>query len=318
MKKLFSLFLSIVTIFMLVGCSSKRNYDIVSTSFVGYDFSRAVVGDKLTVKMLLNPGEELHDYSPSINDIECILNSKLFIYVGGESDSEWVEDQILPEINKDKTVVLNMMDVVKEKGVIYNEESPSALDEIDDEEEYDEHIWNSLTNAKVLVNEIYLTIAENIVEQELKTQLYYLGNANNYYEKIQEKIDFYNEMINSSAKKKIIFADRFPLLYFVKEFNLEYDAASKGCESSKEANPKVIENLIKEIKENNIKIIFTIELSESNIANTIKETLKKDGYDVDVRTYYTMHNVSKEDFKKGLTYCDFLDMNYDNLKAAIN
>ena len=153
MKKII-LFVSIIFISLisLASCKKSKEYDIISTSFAGYDFARGVIKDKYSTGMLLKPGEELHDYSPSVSDIENIINSKIFIYIGGESDSEWVENDILPEINKKKTIVINMMDVVKNNGNLYNEEDPNGED---DDEELDEHIWNSITNAKLIVEEIY-------------------------------------------------------------------------------------------------------------------------------------------------------------------
>ncbi len=313
MKKILSLLLMIVSIITLASCTNKEKYDVVSTSFVGYDFSKAVAPD-LKCTMLLKPGEELHGYSPSVSDIEMIINSKLFIYIGGESDKEFVENDILKEIDTNKTKVINMMDVIKDKGNIYDEEDPSSsisADEEEEEEEYDEHIWNSITNAKLIANEIYEAIdlitneKHSINHEKLINDLNTLDNK-------------FKELVSNSNKKLIVFADRFPLLYFVKEYNLEYDAAFKGCDTSKEANPKTIENLTKKVLDNDISIIFTIELSEANIADVIINNCKKEGKNVLKKTFYTMHNVSKEDYKKGLTYVDYMNMNYEVLRDALN
>ena len=318
MKKVLSLIIAVVFLFVVVSCKSKSNVDIVSTTYVGYDFSRNVAKDKMNSSMLLKPGEELHDYSPSVSDIEKILDSKIFIYIGGESDSEFVEKDILPEINKKKTTVINMMDVVKNGGHIYDEEDPESYisDETidEEEEEYDEHIWNSLTNAKLIINAIY----EAIIKNDSSNKDYYLNNKDLYIEKIDKIDNNIKNVVNKANNKLIIFADRFPLLYFVKEYNLEYDAAFKGCETSKEANPLTIEKLTKKVSDNNIKIIFTIELSEANIASAIVENLKKEGKNVLVKTFYTMHNVSKEDFEKNMTYVDYLNINLNSLKEALN
>lgn len=318
MKKVLSLIITVVFLFVVVSCKSKSNVDIVSTTYVGYDFSRNVAKDKMNSSMLLKPGEELHDYSPSVSDIEKILDSKIFIYIGGESDSEFVEKDILPEINKKKTTVINMMDVVKNGGHIYDEEDPESYisDETIDEEEkeYDEHIWNSLTNAKLIINAIY----EAIIKVDKNNSDYYLSNKDLYIEKINEIDNNIKGVVNSANNKLLIFADRFPLLYFVKEYNLDYDAAFKGCETSKEANPLTIEKLTKKVSDNNIKVIFTIELSEANIASAIVDNLKKEGKNVLVKTFYTIHNVSKEDFEKNMTYVDYLNINLNSLKEALN
>ena len=66
----------------------------------------------------------------------------------------------------------------------------------------------------------------------------------------------------------VIFADRFPLLYFVKDYNFDYYAAFKGCSSENEVSASTLKFLIDKTKENNIKVIFKIELSSEQIANT--------------------------------------------------
>ena len=313
---IFSLFLS-VCMFSLASCSSKKT-NIVSTCFAGYDFSKQIAGDLKTSSMLLNPGEELHDYSPSVGDIEKIINSEIFIYIGGESDEVWVEKQILPEINNEKTVVINMMDVVKSSGKTYVEENPeSGVEEEEaeeEEEELDEHVWNSITNAKIISEAIYNALIK--IDSANKDK--YLNNKNSFIEKLDNTDKAIKDVINNSNNDLIIFADRFPLLYFVKEYNLRYDAAFKGCESAKEANPLTIEKLTKKVIDNNIKVLFVIELSESNIANTIITNCKNDGLNVEKRVFYTMHNVSKDDYAKGTTYIDFMNMNIESLRVALN
>lgn len=315
MKKIFGLLIVVLSLF-LFSCGKNEKTDIVSTCFAGYDFARAVAGDKMSASMLLNPGEDLHDYSPSIADNERIYSSKLFIYIGGESDEVWVEQSILPNIDKNKTAVINMMDVVKNGGLAYDEEDPeSAVPEEEEEalEELDEHVWNSITNAKLIVN----AIAEVLVKIDNDNKQTYNYNRNSYIEKLINIDNDIKYLINNFGKKPLIFADKFPLLYFVKEYNLEYDAAFKGCDASNKVNPATTESLIRKIKENNIKIIFVIEFTEIDLADSIINELKKENIIVEKRTFYTMHNVSKEDFDNGLTYIDFMNRNIVVLKEAL-
>ena len=176
MKKLFYILSLFIIILSLSSCNNKK-YDIVSTNFAGFDFARAIAKDNMSTGLLLKPGIDLLDYEPSVADIECILNSKIFIYIGGESD-EWVENKILPEINKNKTTVINMLDIIEEKGNIYNEENPESSIVIDIEDEYDEHVWNSISNAKVLVEEI----CDVIISKDLDNNDKYITNRDIYLE----------------------------------------------------------------------------------------------------------------------------------------
>lgn len=303
----------------LTSCGKNKNYDIISTSFAGYDFARAVAGDEMSTGMLLNPGEELHEYSPSIGDRESILNSKVFIYIGGESDKEWVEKQILPKIDKEKTKVISMMDVIlNNNGSSYYEEEPlpdiASSSEEEEESEYDEHIWNSISNAKLIVNYIDLVL-EEIDSSKKET---YKTNSKNYIEKLDEVDNNIKGVLNEASKNLLVFADRFPLLYFVREYNLDYVAAFKGCDTSKDAAPTTIEVLTNKVLDNDIKVIFVIELSEAKVANPIKKNVNNQGKELEIRTFYTMHNVSEDDFKKGTTYIDFMNKNIESLRIALN
>ena len=103
-----------ISIFIVIKLSqNKKPANIISSNFIGYDFTRAVTGDKSGISMLLKPGTETHNYEPTPEDIINIKNANLFIYVGGESD-EWIEDLLKDnEISKEKT--LRLMDLVEVK-----------------------------------------------------------------------------------------------------------------------------------------------------------------------------------------------------------
>ena len=74
---------------------------VVTTIFPQYDFARQIAGDCADVYMLLKPGEEIHSYEPTPQDIQMIQNSDLFIYTGGENDV-WVEN-ILASLGEEKS-----------------------------------------------------------------------------------------------------------------------------------------------------------------------------------------------------------------------
>lgn len=88
----------------------RETISIVSTIFPGYDFARAVAGDRAELKMLLPPGAESHSFEPTPQDIIAIQNCDLFLYVGGDSDS-WV-DGILDSMDTDDMKILSMMEIV--------------------------------------------------------------------------------------------------------------------------------------------------------------------------------------------------------------
>lgn len=299
MKKLFILLFFLIC---LMGCSTKNeNITIISTSFPGYDFVRAITKDSnINVKMLIKPGVEIHNFEPTPKDIINIKNSDLFIYVGGDSD-EWVSD-ILNDINKDKTIKL--MDLVE----LTNEELKEGM-EGNDEVEYDEHVWTSPINAIEIINKL----KDEIIIIDSSNKELYEKNANEYIKELYDIDNKIRDIVNNSKTKEIIFGDRFPIIYFTDEYNINYYAAFKGCAHETEASSKTIAFLINKVKEDKIPVVFKLELSSGNIANIIsKETNAK------VLEFNSAHNITPDNFKNGITYVDIMKKNIEVLKEALS
>ena len=309
MKKLINLVIILLFILFISGCEKndyKSKYSIISTSFPGYDFARAVTKDsEFNVEMLLKPGSEIHDFEPTPQDIIKIKNSDIFIYVGGESD-EWIKD-ILKDING-KTKIIKLMDLVE----TYEEEHVEGMedeDHDDEEIEYDEHVWTSPTNAITMIEKI----KEEIVKIDSDNKDLYEKNLNNYVLELSKIDAEIKNIVENSKRKEIIFGDRFPLRYFTEAYGLTYYAAFPGCSEATEASAKTISFLIKKVKSDKIPVVFKIELSNGKIANTIaKEANAK------VLEFHSAHNITKDDFTSGLTYIDIMRNNIKSLSEALN
>ena len=308
MKKIISVLIIIVSIFIISGCSlsDDNKKTIIATNFPAYDFAREITkGSDIEVKMLLKPGSESHDYEPSPKDIISISKASMFIYVGGESD-EWVDD-LLDSIDTSNIQIVKMIDEV---NVVYEETVDGmTIEEDESKEEYDEHVWTSPRN----VIAISRTITDKVHKIDPENYSLYESNYSSYKFKLEELDNSFKDVVNNSNRKELIFADRFPFRYFVDEYNLKYYAAFPGCSSETEASAKTISFLINKVKEDNIPVILTIEFSNKKIAKTIsKETGAK------VLEFNSAHNISKEDFENGKTYLDIMNDNLKVLKEVLN
>ncbi|MCQ2979230.1 MAG: metal ABC transporter substrate-binding protein [Clostridia bacterium] len=304
----------------LCGCQndnvSEKKIEIVTTNFPCYDIARAITNgdDNINLTMLLKPGVESHNFDPTPQDILLVQNCDLFIYTGGESDV-WV-DKILESSDKEINAV-KLCDFVPLLVEEFKEgmEEEHEDEDADEEVEYDEHVWTSPSNMITLIDGIKTIIIEL---DETKEELY-LNNAKEYISKIESLRDEFNQVVfdskakSSNVTKPLIFGDRFPLIYFVKEFGLDYYAAFPGCSSETEASAKTILFLIDMIKEKEIKYVFHIELSAEKVCDTLKEETG-----VETLLFHTAHNVSKEEFESGETYYSLMHKNIENLELALN
>ena len=303
------------------------NLQIVVTSFPQYDFARAVVKDSADITMLIKPGVETHSYEPTPEDIQKIQNADLFIYTGGEND-EWV-DGILDSIDTDKTKIIRLEDcvnLIEEDETVglevvsthfHDEDSDSHHGESEDADsehehssgiEYDEHVWTSPKNAVKIVNKIKDVLCE-IDSQNADA---FAQNASEYISEINGIDLQIRDIVKHAKRKTLVFGDRFPFKYFVEEYGLDYKAAFPGCSDEMEPSAETVSYLINFIKKENIPVVLYVELSNQKVSDTLSaETNTK------TMCLNSVHNVSQQDFEKGVTYVSLMKENIKTLKAAL-
>ena len=338
LKKLWAIFGLVLVVGLLAFLVLNREkfeqkkYSVVSTSFPGYDFARAVTKNtNISTKMLVKPGAETHTYEPTPQDIIDIKNADMFIYVGGDSDT-WVE-KILKDVDAKKTHVVKLVDLVStvEEEIVegmededehdhehhhdhdhdghdhkhdydHDHESHEHKHDHDEEEEgpeIDEHVWTSPKKAMEIVKKIAEVASEIDVDEKTKIN----DNAEKYVAEIAQVDKDLHQTIDGKISE-IVVADRFPFRYFADEFGLKYAAAFSGCSEQTEASAKTISFLINKVKQEKIKKIYKIELSNGKIA----ETVSKDT-GAEVLELHSAHNVTAEDFSRDVTYVDLMKRN---------
>ncbi len=311
LKKILSLLLiAVVFLLSLSACANTTPKDdgklnVVATIFPQYDFARQIAKEKANIHMLIPPAGEVHTYEPTPQDIIRIEEADLFLYIGGESDS-WV-DSILDSVDTQKTKIIRLIDYV----TTVNEETVEGMetDNDDGETEIDEHIWTSPQNAIKMVN----VISETVCQADKQNAEFYRTNTENYIRQLNELDQQFKEVVDKATRKELIFGDRFPLRYFTEAYHLDYYAAFPGCSSETEPSASTIAFLTDKVRKDNIPIILKIELSNPAVAETIaKETNTK------VMTFYSCHNLSKEDFDNGETYLSLMTKNVTTLKTVLN
>ncbi|MEA4846983.1 MAG: metal ABC transporter substrate-binding protein [Clostridiaceae bacterium] len=317
MKRLISIILTaLLAAALLSGCGqsvstgSVGRISVVATIFPQYDFVREIAGDNVELTMLLPPGSESHSFEPTPQDIAKIRDCDVFIYVGGESD-EWIND-ILESMDTSKMKIISLMDVVDvvEEEIVEGmeeEEEENAAGE-PEEAEYDEHVWTSLQNAKAIVQ----AISDVLCGVDEANASIYKQNTSSYIARLDELDAAFKEVVDARVRKTIVFGDRFPFRYFADAYGLDYFAAFPGCSTETEPSAATVAFLIDKVKTENIPVVFHIELSNEKMADTICEATgaKK-------LLLHACHNISKNDFEKGVSYLDLMKANIENLKEAL-
>lgn len=288
---------------------------IVTTIFPEYDWVKEILGENAEnaeITMLLDDGVDLHSYQPTMEDILKISTCDLFVYVGGESD-QWVDDALAEATNPNMKVI-NLLDQlgdsVKEEEVIEGMEEEKETGE-EEEPEYDEHVWLSLKNAKILCESI-AEVLEKIDPDHAKL---YQSNADQYTKKLDELDWEYQAVVDSAAQKTVLFGDRFPFRYMVDDYGLSYYAAFVGCSAETEASFETIAFLSQKMDELQLKNIFTNEKSDQKIAKAILGNTKDK--EQQILMLDSMQSTTSEDVSNGTTYISVMENNLNVLKEAL-
>lgn len=310
MRYILLLLLALVLLSSCPGTESADDgrIDIIASSFPAYDAARAIAGTAADLSMLLPAGTDSHSYEPSVDDAMRIAEADLFIYNGGESDS-WI-DSILDSLEGVNS--FRLVDHVP--TVLYESEQGIVEGEEDHGHEHDhamvdEHVWTSLENEMAIVDSLCMVIS-SIDPDNAET---YRQHADDYISRIAALRDEFRALADNSERRTIVVADRFPLLYFAREFGLDWFAAYPGCAAQSEPSARTVAAMIDYVNENSIPVILHMELANTMLSSAIAaETGAR------VLQFNSVHNVSRRDFERGVDYISLMEENLAVLEEALN
>jgi zinc transport system substrate-binding protein len=296
------------------GAEAAEKLKIITTIFPQYDFARQITGGEADVVMLLRPGSESHSFEPTPQDIIKISGCDLFVYGGGESD-DWAErilDAAEESAGRKINVValMSLVDAVEEEIIEGMQEEAEEEDEGEGhEEEYDEHVWTSPANAVKIVN----ALTDRLCELDKSRAELFRRNADAYVEKLVSLGGEFKDIVSKGKRNVIVFGDRFPFRYFADEYGLKYFAAFPGCSTETEASAATVAFLIDKVKAERIPAVFYIEFSNAKIADAISESTG-----AVTMLLHSCHNVTREDFERGVGYLELMSANAEALRKALN
>ena len=312
----------------LIGCGTATapaeegagKISVVCTTFPQYDWVMNLLGEAsgaFDVSLLVKNSADIHNYQPSAQDMISIKESDLFIYVGGESDA-WVNDLMQADkalASKSISLVGALGDKALVEEIVEGMEHSHNHDHGDahtDEAELDEHVWLSLENAEILCSYISLKLAELAQDQTNVIA----ENTEAYLVKLHDLNEEYRTMVDNSAKKTLIFGDRFPFRYLTEDYNIEYYAAFAGCNAEVEVNFDTIIHLAGKADELQVPCILVIDGSDKSLAQAILNAAEDNNKEI--LTLDSMQSVSLEDIKQGTNYLDIMKTNLEVLRKALD
>ena len=328
MRRFTALAAAVALAVSLCACTPRAGTDsgrlrVVCTLFPYYDFVRQIGGEDVDVTLLVPAGRETHSFEPTPLDVITISEAEVFVYNGGESET-WVED-ILSAAGENIPYRLAMMDCVETRAEEFAEGMQGGHDHDDhgdhdehdghlhdgheEEIEYDEHIWTSPVNAMALCR----ALCDTLCQADPDNADGYRARLEAYLVQLQALDGTFREIVEDGTRRLVVFGDRFPLLYFCREYGLDYRAAFHGCAGDTEPSLATLKYLIDLVEEQRIPVVYTIELSSRKVAKAIAETTG-----AQVRTFHSCQTVSRAEFDGGATYISLMTANAAVLKEGLS
>jgi zinc transport system substrate-binding protein len=251
--------LAIVAISHAPKAETTEKIGVVVTILPQAEFVESVGGEKVTVTVMVPPGQEPHTYAPTLNQLVAVKQAKLYVEVGSGVEFELAHMDSIVEANR------NMLVVDCSEGVELIEMEDHEHEEEDHLGGKDPHIWLSPRNAKIMVE----NICDGLIQVDPQNREYYIQNENEYLAKLDKlDTDISGNLTGITDRWFIVFHPAWG--YFAKAYNLTQVAIEI---EGKTPSPKDIADVVQEAKEHNIKVVFASPEFDVRSAQTIAEAI---------------------------------------------
>jgi zinc transport system substrate-binding protein len=235
-----TLLLAASLIAAVVGCDREAETTgktvVAVTILPQAGFVEAIGGNKVEVVVMVPPGASPHTYEVTPDQMTRLSNAKMYAKVGSPVEFELTWMDKLIAVNK------SMLVVDCSKGIDLTESQDP------DEPGLDPHIWLSVKNAKIMVQ----NICDGLVQVDAANKAYYEENCAAYLEKLTKlDTELASDLSDVSNRSFIVYHPAFG--YFARDYNLKQIAVEQG---GKEPDADYLVRLIEEAKENNIRVVF--------------------------------------------------------------
>jgi zinc transport system substrate-binding protein len=325
MEKLIFWLLIVICAAPLSACQKKeakapaeKKLTVVTTLFPLYDFARTIGGDKAEVTLLLPPGIEPHTFQPKPADVMNMSKADIFVYTN-EYMEPWAKSFLGGLPTRNITVVDTSRGVTLQKGAPEEEQEGEHGGEGHGHDVHgeaghhcehggmDPHIWLDFANARIMVD----NILSAMVAKDPANRDYYTERAAAYKAELQKLDDEYKAGLSTCGKRVFLHGGHYAFGYMAKRYGLQYHSAS-AVNADAEPTPVKMAELIKLMRSTGLKYVYSEELLSPRSAETIaKET------GATVLMLHGAHNISRDDFAKGVTFIMLMKKNLENLRIGL-
>ena len=299
--RLFLVVAGICMAFLFAACSqsgtqSLKKPSVITTTYALYDVAKHLGGKEIDVFMLLPIGQEVHAFEPTPRDMVKLQKASLVFYNGAGLEP-WTQKL---------TLGVHAVDVSRYVVLQKFKEHHHAHAHHVVHSDYDPHYWLDVTNmkrvAKLMARKFAQLSPKNkkLFQKRLQDYLAMLDSVDKHYK---------NSLI--SCKKDEIFVNHNAYGYLARRYGFRVHSLL-GLSPDASPDPKSVEEILKEIKNEDIKVLFY----ESFENNAVLAAIAKDA-GVKIQTLQPLANITAQEARKGMDYQTIMLENLQKIANAL-
>jgi zinc transport system substrate-binding protein len=273
---------------------------VVASFYPLYEFASRVVGDRAEVSSLVPAGVEPHDWEPTAEDVSRGRAADVLV-INGAGFERWADDM-------QAKVVANTSEGIEFN---YREENEAGDDEQGHEDAggggVNPHIWLDPMLAKHQIDKIRDVMASS----DSANTDYYNQNADRFTAELDSLDAFIrSELADCNKSDFIAFHDAFT--HFSERYGLRQHSIH-GVSPEGEILPQTIQQIIELANGFGINIIYSEDLIDSRLADTIANEIPNGK----VLVLSPIEGIGNEEQAAGIRYIDKMKQNIANLKEGL-
>ncbi len=229
-------------------------------------FVKAIGGDKVSIELMVLPGNSPHNYDPKPSQMKNIANASLYFAIGVEFENVWLSK--FSNLNKSMKIIDLTQGIEKIAISSHSHEHNHHNEKHEKSSAKDPHIWTSPSNVKIIAKNIY----DALIKADSPNKDYYRQNYNIFMKNIENTdANLKSILSNSNGSKFMVFHPSWG--YFARDYNLVQMPIELDGKSPK---PRELIELIKEAREEKVTAIFTQPEFSDATAKVMANELKID------------------------------------------
>jgi zinc transport system substrate-binding protein len=256
------IFIFICSVFLITSCSRLSKHDglLIAVSIPPQAwFVSQIAGEHAQSVVLVGPGQNPHNYEPTPKQIQSLASAGAWILSGTE-----FEISLLPRVTSlfPKLHIVDGTEGVQFRLLAERDEHdgvvPSSL-------EIDRHTWLGREPAKILAGHI----KDTLCRLDKKNAEFYTLQYENLIDLIEDEFESLRIML-APLEGRNVFVYHPSFGYFLDEFGIRQEAVETG---GKEPGPRVLNNLITKVRQENAAAIFVQAQFPVNAAKTLADSV---------------------------------------------